>query len=94
MIDLSTKLKRLTETCKGGFLIEVNPHLANYETIEEYLDDEIKNNDIDPENLKRLVDSNTLIYVRAYPNTPIGFYQIFENDIDKAIDCIIECIKN
>lgn len=94
MDNLSVKIKRLTDVCKGGFSIEVNPHLGTYESIEEYLDDEIKNNDISAEDLSRVIKSNTLVCVQAYPNTPVGFYLIFDDDVERVIDRIIECIKN
>ncbi len=94
MSELAVKIKKLTDVCKGGFSIEVNPHSGTYESIEEYLGDEIKNNDISAEDLSRVIKSNTLICVQAYPNTPVGFYLIFDDDVEKAIDRIIEYIKN
>lgn len=89
-----TKLLRHAEYLKknskhgGSLYIEINPHRNAYESIEEYLryrysDDE----DLEGEDkhvFERCEPQDSLVVIKLYTHTPIGFYQTFDCDLEKA----------
>lgn len=93
MDNLGEKIKWLLDRCKASISISVNDHKDNYESVLECLADEIAEGEIDKDILDEMVKRSTIVYVHAYPATPVGFYDCHHYDLEAAIDIIIESIK-
>ena len=81
------KLKKLMARCKCGVHLTVNDHRDVYETAEQALKN-LKDLDfeIDPEVRAKIIETDTLIDLHFYPDTPIGFYKVLHHDLDAALD--------
>lgn len=86
------KFKELVSLCKASVEISVNSHKDYYESVEQYVDEDVK--DIDKDVFDEMVKRDIVVKVQAYPNTPVGFYTIYHYDIDKAIDIALHTVKN
>lgn len=75
--------KEICGMCKCSVSITVNAHRDIYESVEVYLDE--KAGEILPDVLSKMIETDTLIEVQAYPDTPIGFYIVRHYDIDMAL---------
>ena len=90
------QLKELMSLCKCSLEISINDHRDVYEDVDEYLSnyhfqgDKI---DIEKEILYEMIETNTIINIIVYPSTPIGFYNVFHYDLEKALDLVINAIK-
>lgn len=91
---LTEKIKWLSERCKASFSIGFNEHRGCYESINQYLEDQIERGEIDKEVLEEMVKRDTLVCVQAYPDTPVGFYSEFHYDLETALDLVIGYIKS
>jgi len=84
------KLKKLMSKCKCGVYISVNEHRDYYETVEQRLGDNNLLNDCYSETpkdvLKKMIETNTMVQLQFYPDTPIGFYTIYHYDLNMALD--------
>lgn len=86
------KLKELVSLCKASVEISVNEHKTYYESVEQYIPEEEKDNigkDVFDEMIKRYA----VVRIQAYPTTPIGFFVVYHYDIDMAIDEALNYIK-
>ena len=90
------KVKELMSLCKCGVFISVNEHRDYYEKVEEFLVDRCVGNEleIEQEVMDRMVETDTIVNVHAYPDTPIGFFECYHYDLDCAVDEVIEAIKH
>ena len=91
---LDEKIKWLFERCKGSVSISQNNHRDYYQSIPDYLEDQIQNGEVDKDVLEEMVKRDTLICVHVYPDTPVGFYSVYHYDLETAIDLIIGYVKN
>jgi hypothetical protein len=89
---MSSPLNQLADLCSCEVSVSINPHTANYETIEGYL--EFQAEEIEPEILAKMIKRNRLVWVQAYPTTPIGFYVVYHYDIDEAIQQVLEAVRS
>ena len=91
------KLKELLGLCKASVTIQVNYHRDYYQGVKEYIEeqqlDAITINEIGKDIYAKMIETNTIIEIQAYPNTPIGSYTIYHYDIDEAINEMLTCIK-
>ena len=89
------KLKELLARCKCGVFLTVNEHRDYYNTAAEALD-EAKGREcppeIEPSVEARMIETNTIVCLQFYPDTPIGSYQIWHYDIDAALDEALACL--
>lgn len=95
MNDQVSKIDKIVAQCKGSVHIEFNEHTSNYTSVYEALSfgDSVPEEEVeDPEVLKKMVDTDTMVRVHFYPATPIGFYVIFHYDLDKALDEALEVL--
>lgn len=89
------KFKELMSKCECLVSIGVNEHRGFYQSVSEHLKDCILDDDeISEDVLNRMIETDTIVKVYAFPNTPIGSYRIFHYDIDIAMDLILECVNN
>jgi len=89
-------LKRLVELCRAEVSVEVNSHKAIYETAAEYLadwKDRHGTDDFSPEVEAEMIARDCIVRVQAYPDTPVGFYLIWDSDVDRAINRAIAAIE-
>lgn len=89
------KLKELLVRCKCGVFLTVNEHRDYYYTAAQALD-EAKGDEcppeIEPEVEATMIETDTIVRLQFYPNTPIGSYEIWHYDIDAALDAALECL--
>jgi hypothetical protein len=93
-MNLEEKIKWLFDRCKASVSISQNNHRDYYQSIPDYLEDQIPNGASDKSVLEEMVKRDTLVCVHAYPDTPVGFYSEYHYDLELALDLIISYIKN
>lgn len=92
------KLKELMAKCKCSITLTVNKHRDHYQSIADYLQEE-KDFSNDGEMLceadveAKIIETDTLIELQFYPNTPVGFYKVVHYDLDLALDEALACFK-
>lgn len=90
------KLKKILSLCKCSVSLEVNKHRNYYQSAEEYIDQDLACRgcppDIDAETRHNMITSDTIIEFQFYPNTPIGFYDIYGYDLDMVLDSAINIL--
>jgi hypothetical protein len=87
------KFKELVSLCKASVEITVNEHKNDYSTVENYISKENREG-IEDDVFDEMVKRDTVVEIRAYSHTPVGFYHIFHYDIDKAVEEALDCVKN
>lgn len=89
------KLKKLMARCKCGVHLTINDHRDVYKPVAEALEDlECLGFEVDPEVRAMIVETDTLIDLHFYPDTPIGFYKVLHYDLDAALDEALECLAH
>lgn len=90
------RLKWLIENCKAEVSINCNTHRNEHQSAKDYLEQcdrlmKIKE-DIFPGVWNKMITSNTIIEVRAYPQTSIGFYHAYHYDLESALEEVIHVV--
>jgi hypothetical protein len=73
--------------------LTVNQHRDYYEKIEDYLCDLEHREcppDISDQQRKDIVNSDTLVELQFYPDTPIGSYLFVGHDVDSVLEEAVE----
>ncbi len=87
--------KKLLARCKCGVFLIVNEHRDYYETAEQKLEEleamECPPN-IDADVRKVMIETDTIVSLQFYPDTPIGSYSIYHYDVDAAIERALRCL--
>lgn len=89
------RLKDIIEHCKCEITIDINSHRNSYSTAKEALQ-EINEYDLDSisdYDKTIMINSDTIIRIQAYPDTPIGFYTVYHWDLETALNKMIELLK-
>lgn len=75
--------------------VEVNEHRVYYETVEQSLAGRYQDLfDADEAELRaECVRKNELVVVQVYPDTPIGFYQVGNWHLGRAVRAAYEAVK-
>jgi hypothetical protein len=86
-----SKLLKLLSRCKCGVFLTVNEHRDYYQTARECLDkireyDEATIDELPVETFDKMVETNTIVCLQFYPDTPIGSYTIYHHDVEAALD--------
>lgn len=94
---MTDKLAELVSRCKGPVYVTVNNHKAFYESAKTAWEnlcslDEDLNKDTGAETVKKMIELDTIIEVHFYPDTPIGFYQVFHWDLESALALAIDAL--
>ncbi len=89
------KLNKITELCKGSVTVYINQHKDYYETAEYNLKNkDIQDiEDIKPDVIKEMIKRDTIIEVHFYPDTPVGFYDVFHYDLETALDMALDILN-
>lgn len=86
-------ISKLISLCKASVHITANSHRAYFQRVEEYLMETPEGiEDIKPELLSKMAETDTLIVLQFYPFTSIGSYVIYHYNIDRAIERALEII--
>lgn len=91
------RLKELQSLCKSSITITINDHKDAYLTVAgyfqdlNYMDDDIG---IGQDIMDKMIETDTIVQIQAYPDMPVGFYSVYHYDIDKALDIMLHCVKN
>ena len=89
------KLTKLLARCKCGVHLTVNEHRNVYESAKEVLDSPQAHDwEISNEVQLKIIETDTLISLVFYPDTPIGFYHVLHYDIDAALDEALKCFED
>ena len=90
-------LKELLSLCKCQVSVTVNDHRNDYHNAKQYLDEiEFCYGEpigIEPDVLKKMIKLDTVVCVRAYNETAIGFYESYHYDMDTAIKEVLKSVK-
>lgn len=90
------KLKDLLSRCKCGVYLTINQHRDYYKSPSDRLDDYAGMSgaplQITDEVRAGIIETDTLIEIQFYPDTPIGSYLIYHYDLDKALDEALACL--
>ena len=83
------KLKELLARCKCGVFLTVNEHRGYYNTAAKALE-EAKGHECPPEIAPdveaKMIETDTIVVLQFYPDTPIGSYQVWHHDLDAALE--------
>ena len=91
-------LKELISKCKAEVCITVNEHKSAYKDVISYFTCESYTNpelleEIGEDVYQRMVETDTIIEIQFYPDTPVGFYRVYHYDLEKAIEIALETLK-
>jgi hypothetical protein len=99
MWKMNDKLNKIVSRCKCGVYVSINPHRDQYLSVTDWLDDVIfscnedARDEITEETVHGMIVENTIIQIRFYPDTPIGFYRVFHYDLDTALDVALKILE-
>jgi hypothetical protein len=65
-----------------------NPHHTNYETVEQYFENEDNRIDIHTEDIKDCIRLGEIWEVQWYPITPMGFYCVAAASLERCLEII------
>lgn len=89
------KFKELMSKCKCSVSLSVNEHRDFYQSVSEHLKDCFLDDDeISEDVLNRMIETDTIVKIYCYPDTPIGSYRVYHHDIDMAMDLMLEAVNN
>lgn len=85
--------------CKCGVFLSVNQHRDYYQKAADYLKEMQGRREADdplaePDVLQKMIETDTVIELQFYPDTPIGSYTIYHYDLDMAIKEAMTCFPS
>ena len=85
-----SELKRLGERCGGSVSVSIDGHKDCYDTIKQCIADHNTGRqeddlEIDADEAKLMIDSGIMVNLHFYPRTPVRFYSLWGDDIDKLV---------
>jgi hypothetical protein len=93
---VQNKLAQLLTHCKCGVYLTVNVHRDYYQSAEDRLSDldclECPPR-LDSDIRNKIIETDTLIELQFYPDTPIGSYSIYHYDLDAALDKALNILQ-
>lgn len=90
-------LETLLTRCKCGVFLTVNEHRDYYETAAKTIEDaEVREcpPQLEPEVRAKMIETDTIVRLTFYPDTPIGSYDIWHYNVAAALDQALECIPD
>jgi len=93
---MTDKLKTLLERCKCSVSVEVNKHRDYYQSATDYIEEAEAFEcppEIAPEVRRTMIETDTVISIQFYPDTPIGSYDVWHFNLDEALKQCLECIS-
>lgn len=92
---MDNKLIQLMEKCKCGIHIGINVHRDFYQTARESLKEKECYEcppEIADDVRQKMIDTDTIIELQFYPDTPIGSYCVYHYDLDAALTEALGCL--
>ena len=91
-------LKELISKCEAEVSITINEHKIYYRSVIDYFAPELSINpqlleEIGLDVYQKMVETNTIIKIQFYPDTPVGFYVVYHYDLEKAVEMALELLK-
>ena len=89
-------MKKLIKQKPNSFSIMYNEHRETYSNVIESLK-EVEQGDIshiDHNVLHKIEETGTWVWIRVYPYTPIGFFDVHHYDSNKAIKLATKILKD
>lgn len=84
--ESESQLKKLMSLCKAGIYIEINGHKNSYTTVDGHIASlNMEEGEIPEDTMRRMIDTDTIVDVHFYPQTPVGFYKVVDADVDLAL---------
>jgi len=83
---MSDKLELLMSLCKCSVTVEINRHKDFYESVALYLSERDNVQDITKDVFDKMINTDTVVEIHFYPDTPIGFYEVFHWDLNSALN--------
>jgi hypothetical protein len=90
------KLQKIASLCKCSVTLEYREFSRVYETLKENIDDGltyVKNKNFLDGELEKCLETDRYWCLQFYPQSPVGFYYAFSNDLDKLFDWALEVIE-
>jgi hypothetical protein len=88
------KLQKIMDLCGYEVSVTINQNRSYYETVEDYLTERDDFDKEDAELVKKMISTNTVIEIQAYPVTPIGFHHIYHYNLDAALDEMLKVLND
>ena len=92
---MNDKLVALLARCKCGVFLAVNEHRDYYISAADTLEDMASFEcppDIPDDVRTKIIETDTIVDLHFYPDTPIGSYHIVHHDLDAALTIALECV--
>lgn len=106
-MDTLEKLNYLQANCKCGISIEINNHKNYYITVKQDLKDRFEcfcnpsenvwthiNNLIGKDIVDKMIETDSIVSIHFYPNTPIGYYELWHYSLEGVLDLAIEALES
>lgn len=95
MSDNVDILNRIVDMCEAEVSIAINPHKSTYETVDGYLkvQEDIDPDMVDPHVRNVMVAMDKIVWVQAYPTTPIGFYVVYHYSVSMALSEMLQILS-
>jgi hypothetical protein len=77
-------LERLIDECEGSVYLEIDSHIVNGESLEDWLDTEIV--DVPEDIYDAIIEHDSYVLLRVYPRTGIDSFSLLHYDLNMAID--------
>lgn len=89
-------IESLVSRCKCGIHLTVNEHRDYYDSAEKTFAD-LRNrglwdHETDPEIVRKMIETDTIVCLQFYPETPIGFYRVYHWSVSEAIKEALEIL--
>lgn len=80
----------IVKRCKASVTLTVNDHRTEYINVQQYLE---RDEDVTPEDLRRMIEAGTIYELQFYPDTPVGFYRVYGISFDEVVQKAGDILK-
>ena len=88
-----SRLGHLQSLCECGVSVNINEHKDIYESVDEYMVTYDQACATNTDILKKMIETDTIICVQAFPDYPSTSYACYHYDLEAAIEEVIKCIE-
>lgn len=92
MSDLDL-IGRILSHTKISLSISINEHRSVYEPADHYLDNDPETT-IDPDVRRTMIETDTIIEIWCYPNTPVGHHKVYHHDLTAALTEMLRILES
>jgi len=96
---MNDKIIELVNNYNGSILIHFQPHKFFYKSVMDYMNNKFMSGDIDEDGfsvevLKKMEETDTIIYLQICSCDPMEFHNIYHYDLEVAIDEAIKILRS